>query len=148
MNDKLFTDLVSELKTAREELEALTTLKKDMENALQSNPEYMRICEGLKESVNKVSNTEKMLKTGLIEDTEYTPPFKAAWLINTTKVNIDDGKALIWAKENMKAAVSEVVDKKMLTDFAKSNPGAAPYAVITESKDARIASDLSKFVTE
>jgi hypothetical protein len=46
----------------------------------------------------------------------------------------------------MAAAVSETVDKKMLTDFAKNNPDAATYATVVEGKDVRIATDLSKFI--
>ena len=145
MNNELFIGLVSQLKEEREEQKALIAAKKEMENEFANNPEYARISNELKESINKVGNTEKMLKKGLMDDPEYIPPFKAAWLINSTEVTIDEEKALVWAKVNMAAAVSEVVDKKMLTDFAKSNPNAAPYAVITEGKDVRIASDLGKF---
>ena len=146
MNDNIFKDLVAELKTNRGALEVLTTAKKAMEEALQNNPEYIRICEELKEITAKTTNTEKSLKLGLTDDPSYTPPFKAAWLINTVKVNIDESLALVWAKENMRAAVSEVVDKKMLTDFAKNNPAAATYATIIEGKGVRIATDLSKFI--
>ena len=146
MNDNIFTGLITELKQAREEQEALALQKKELETALQNNPEYIRICETLKEITSKVNDTEKTLKSGLTDDLSYTPPFKAAWLINTTKVNIDEKLALVWAKVNMAAAVSETVDKKMLTDFAKNNPDAATYATVVEGKDVRIATDLSKFI--
>ena len=89
MNDNIFTGLITELKQAREEQETLALQKKELEIALQNNPEYIRICETLKEITSKVSNTEKTLKSGLTDDLSYTPPFKAAWLINTVKVNID-----------------------------------------------------------
>lgn len=146
MNDNIFTGLITELKQAREEQETLALQKKELETALQNNPEYIRICETLKEITSKVSNTEITLKSGLISDPEYMPPYKAAWLINSTKVAIDEKQALVWAKENMKVAVIETIDKKLLTDYAKTNPSDAPYATVTESKDARIATDLSKFI--
>lgn len=144
MNDELFIGLVKQLKNARDEQERLAAEKKEWEMTLAREPIYVATCEKLKEANEQVNSTTKMLKTQLINEPTYVPPFKAAWLIDSTEIVIDDEKALAWAKENMRAAVSEIVDKKMLTDFAKKNPGAAPYAVITDGKDARIASDLGK----
>ena len=146
MNDELFVGLVKQLNTSRINQETLAARKKELETAFANNPEYVRVCGMLKTMSDQVNNIQKTLKSQLVDAPEYTPPFKAAWLVNSEKVSIDEEKALEWARVNMKAAVSEVVDKKMLTDFAKSNPTSAPYATITEYKDARIASDLSKFI--
>ena len=148
MNDELFIGLVKQLNDARKAQEFFTGAKKDWEQQWMRDPEYLALVENLKSATEQVSTTEKMLKSQLIDAPDYTPPFKAAWLVNSEKVSIDDEKALAWAKVYMAAAVSEVIDKKMLTDFAKKNPAAAPYAVITEGKEARIASDLSKFVDD
>jgi len=141
MNDELFIELVRQLRQAREKQAEFAASKK----AFEENPVYIAICEQLKAASEWVGNAEMALKTQLVADEGYIPPFKAAWLVNATTVSIDEEKALAWAKVNMAAAVSEVVDKKMLTDFAKNNPKSAPYATITEGKDARIASDLGKF---
>ena len=49
-------------------------------------------------------------------------------------------------KQALDEAREKMIDKKMLTDFAKNNPDAATYAAVVEGKDVRIATDLSKFI--
>ena len=92
-----------------------------------------------------IEKLEYSLKANLLKNPEFVPPFKAAWLINSTSVKIDEAKALEWARVNMPVAISEVLDLKMVEDWAKKNPEAADFAVITEGKKANIATDLSKF---
>ena len=52
MNDNIFTGLITELKQAREEQEALTLQKKELETALQNNPEYVRIATDLSKFID------------------------------------------------------------------------------------------------
>ena len=58
-------------------------------------------------------------------------------MINSTSVKIDEAKALEWARVNMPVAISEVLDLKMVEDWAKKNPEAADFAVITEGKKSQ-----------
>lgn len=146
MNDELFIGLVKQLNEARKSQDKASQIVQEHEDWLYKDSGYIKKKKDLAECNEQVQNLEKILKTQLIEDPEYAPPFKAAWLINSTKVSLDEKAALEWAKANMPVAVSEVIDKKMLTDWAKGHREDAPFANVTECKEARIASDLDKFV--
>jgi len=146
MNNDMYNGLVKELYNARLESEKYNTEFRDYKRQFEESPEYVALKDKANTCAKRVDELEKQLKSGLIADQEYTPPNKAAWLINVTKVDIDQTAAMTWARTNMPVAITEVLDVKLVTKFAKENPGTASYATVTESKDARIATDLSKFV--
>ena len=145
MDNNEFVAMVKDLKELREIRDAAKDLVRARKAELLSDDELV-VNTGLLEKVSAdIEKLEYQLKFALVKNPEFVPPFKAAWLINSTSVKIDEAKALEWARVNMPVAISEVLDLKMVADWAKKNPEAADFAVITEGKKANIATDLSKF---
>ena len=145
MDNNEFVAMIKDLKELREIRDAAGDLVRARKAELLSDDELV-VNTGLLEKVTAdIEKLEFSLKTSLLKNPEYIPPFKAAWLINSTSVKIDEAKALEWARVNMPVAISEVLDLKMVEDWEKKNPEAADFAVITEGKKANIATDLSKF---
>lgn len=145
MDNAEFVKIVKDLKETREIRDAVKDWVKTRKSELLSDPELIEHSELLETVSTEVEKIEYQLKSALVKNPEFIPPFKAAWLINSTSVKIDEAKALEWARVNMPVAISEVLDLKMVEDWVKKNPKAADFAVITEGKKANIASDLSKF---
>lgn len=145
MNNNEFVAMIKDLRELREIRDAAKNLVKTRKAELLSDDELV-VNTGLLEKVTAdVEKLEFSLKASLVKNPEFVPPFKAAWLINSTSVKIDEAKALEWARVNMPVAIHEVLDIKMVEDWAKKNPEAADFAVITKGKKAEIATDLSKF---
>ena len=145
MDNNEFVAMVKDLKELREIRDAAKDLVRARRAELLSDDELV-VNTGLLEKVSAdVEKLEYSLKASLLKNPDFVPPFKAAWLINSTSVKIDEAKALEWWRANMPVAISEVLDLKMVEDWAKKNPKAADFAVITEGKKANIATDLSKF---
>ena len=145
MDNAEFVKIVKDLKETREIRDAVKDWVKTRKSELLSDPELIEHSELLETVSTEVEKIEYQLKSALVKNPEFIPPFKAAWLVNSTSVKIDEAKALEWARVNMPVAISEVLDLKMVEEWAKKNPKAAEFATITESKKANIASDLSKF---
>ena len=149
MNNELFIGLVKQLNDARRDYETKLKAAKELERSLLDNEELRKRKDAATIRGERVSVLEKMLKKQMVDDSEYVPPFKAAWLINKTTVEIDKEQAFTWARKNMPVAISEVLNEKMLTDWAKTHQkDALPYAKIIEGKEARIAADLSQFLKD
>ncbi len=149
MNNEMFFGLVKELHEARVANESATSLFSQLKKDFETSEPFLSAKENATETGKRVTALQNQLKQGLLEDKKFMPPFKAAWLIETTNIEIDDDKALTWARENMPVAISEVVDMKLLSKFAKDNekkPELVPFATIIKGNDVRIASDLSKFL--
>ena len=145
MDNNEFVAMIKDLRELREIRDAAKGLVRARKAELLSDDELV-VNTGLLEKVSAdIEKLEYSLKASLLKNPEFVPPFKAAWLINSTSVKIDKAKALEWARVNMPVAISEVLDIKMVEDWAKKNPEAADFAVITEGKKANIATDLSKF---
>ena len=145
MDNNEFVAMIKDLRELREIRDAAKDLVRARKAELLSDDELV-VNAGLLEKVSAdIEKLEYQLKFALVKNPEFVPPFKAAWLINSTSVKIDEAKALEWARINMPIAISEVLDLKMVEDWAKKNPEAADFAVITEGKKANIAADLSKF---
>lgn len=145
MDNAEFVKIVKDLKETREIRDAVKDWVKTRKSELLSDPELIEHSELLETVSTEVEKIEYQLKSALVKNPEFIPPFKAAWLINSTSVKIDEAKALEWARVNMPVAISEVLDLKMVEEWAKKNPKAADFAVITEGKKVNIATDLSKF---
>lgn len=145
MDNAEFVKIVKDLKETREIRDAVKDWVKTRKSELLSDPELIEHSELLETVSTEVEKIEYQLKSALVKNPEFIPPFKAAWLVNSTSVKIDEVKALEWARVNMPVAINEVLDLKMVEDWVKKNPKAADFAVITEGKKANIASDLSKF---
>lgn len=64
---------------------------------------------------------------------------------NSTVIQIDQTKALAWARVHMPIAIIEIVDEAMLKPHAKNNPD---WAVVIETKKPFVASDLSKYIKD
>ena len=145
MDNNEFVAMIKDLRELREIRDAAKDLVRTRMAELLSDDELV-VNTGLLEKVSAdIEKLEYSLKANLLKNPEFVPPFKAAWLINSTSVKIDEAKALEWARVNMPVAISEVLDLKMVEDWAKKNPEAADFAVITEGEKANIATDLSKF---
>ncbi|MCE5207870.1 MAG: hypothetical protein LLG42_06095 [Chloroflexi bacterium] len=148
MNNELFIGLVKQLNDARRDYETKLKAAKELKRSLLDNEELRKREDAATIRGIRLSVLEKMFKKQMIDDPEYVPPFKAAWLINKTTIEIDKEQAFTWARKNMPVAISEVLNEKMLTDWAKTHQEDAPFAKIIEGKDARIASDLSQFLKD
>ena len=129
MDNNEFVAMIKDLRELREIRDAAKDLVRARKAELLSDDELV-VNTGLLEKVSAdVKKLEYSLKASLLKNPEFVPPFKAVWLINSTSVKIDEAKALEWARVNMPVAISEVLDLKMVEDWAKKNPEAFRFGV-------------------
>ena len=122
MDNNEFVAMIKDLRELREIRDAAKDLVRTRKAELLSDDELV-VNTGLLEKVSAdIKKLEYSLKASLLKNPEFVPPFKAAWLINSTSVKIDEAKALEWARVNMPVAISEVLDLKMVEDWAKKTP--------------------------
>lgn len=151
MNKELFVSLTKDLLAEREALKQAKALTADLQLAMEATDQYVEYSKQktITSDIGKsVSAKEINFKKLMLEDTAFEVPFKSAYFQKETTCEIDENAALKWARVNMPAAITEVVDLKMLSDFALKNKEKATYAKITEGKKVLLASDLSQFAKE
>ena len=105
--------------------------------------EARRDIEQMRESVKFATALEADL-TARIREAGIDQPHPALKVKNMTVVTIDQDKAKTWARENMKVAIREELDLKLVEDYAKKNT--VEWATVEEKKQVTIARDLSEYV--
>ena len=89
MDNNEFVAMIKDLKELREIRDAAKDLVRARKAELLSDDELV-VNTGLLEKVSAdVEKLEYQLKSALVKNPEYVPPFKAAWLINSTSVKCE-----------------------------------------------------------
>lgn len=90
---------------------------------------------------NAISELQKLGLETFFADPSNKKPYPGVQIKVFHKAEISDEEAAkAWVRENMKAAISEVIDWDMVKDFAKKNT--VPGVTMTEEVKAQIASKL------
>jgi hypothetical protein len=149
MHDDRFIELVKALRNARTYRDNLLKEKNILDEKIKETSEYKaysKVADTHKKYADKVLELEQQLRKELEDYPDYEPPVKAAWLVKTTNVILDNEKALAWARKYMPVAIIETLDEKLIKDWVKANPEyGKEIGKIEEKKVAKIAKDLTKF---
>jgi hypothetical protein len=89
------------------------------------NTEHQELIKAANEADQVMTAAEAALRSLVLEDNAHTGRTKYGIGVQIKvfeTIKYDESKALFWAKENFKAAVLTVLDKKVFEAFAKNHP--------------------------